>query len=109
MSDTTENIGELRRDLEATDLRNITPSTRRNEHVYISQAAELASHNSQETKRNKGGNKKKNKVSVTLEESGTPKGTVNVVNTKETHHRMKDTIPALHQATHPPHHHLNTR
>jgi hypothetical protein len=63
MSDTTENIGELRRNLEATDLRNITPSARRNEHVYISEGTELASHNSQETKRNKRSSKMKRKQS----------------------------------------------
>jgi hypothetical protein len=53
--------------------------------------------------------RKQHKVSVSLEENGTTKRTVDVVNTKETHHRMKDMTPALYQATHPPHHHLNTR
>jgi hypothetical protein len=57
----------------------------------------------------KGAIRKQHKVSVSLEENGTTKRTVDVVNIKETHHRMTDMNPALSQATHPPHNHLNTR
>jgi hypothetical protein len=63
MSDTTENIGELRRNLEATDLRHITPSARQNEEVDISEGAKSGSQNSQEKKRNKRSSKKKTKQS----------------------------------------------
>jgi hypothetical protein len=59
MSDTTENIGDLRRNLEATDLRHITPSARQEETVDNAEGDELGSHNSKWTKRNKSSSKKK--------------------------------------------------
>jgi hypothetical protein len=58
---TTENIGDLRRNLEATDLRHITTSARQDEPVDSTEGEELGSHNAKGTKRNKRSSKKKTK------------------------------------------------
>jgi hypothetical protein len=113
ISDTTENIGDLRRNLEATDLRHITPSARQDEPVDNTEGEELGSHNSKGTKRNKSSSKMKTKQRQSeARRQRTNKRTANVVNANEMHHRMKDMTLARCQATrrpHPLYHHQHTQ
>jgi hypothetical protein len=60
MSDTTENIWDLRRNLEAADLRQITPSARQEESVEDTEGDEIESQTSTRKKRNKNSSEKKN-------------------------------------------------